>query len=75
VIVHLDVQLVDNAIAAEHLVDEPVIAIDDRPHGRAKAIFGEPAHLQETRLELLQFFLKVSDVLGGHVCQPKRPVT
>ncbi len=38
------------------------VAIDERAHGQPHAIFGEAAHFEQTRLQLLELFLKVSDM-------------
>jgi hypothetical protein len=77
-VVDLDVQLIDDRVAAQDLLELRVIALYDGTHGGADAILGEPAHLEQPRLQLLELFLEVPDVvLGGHAAfaYPNRPVT
>ena len=67
-------QLVDRTIAAEHSFDERGIPFDECLHRRAHLLFRQATHLQQTRLELLQFFLEVRNDAFYHG-YPKRPVT
>jgi hypothetical protein len=69
-------QLVDRVVARHHPFERRLIAFDERAHGRAHTVFCQATHGQQASLELLEFFLKVSDFLiQCHVCpQPNRPV-
>ena len=58
-VVDLDVQLVDRAVAGQHAVDDRRVALDQALDRRAHVFLGEPAHLEQPRLELLELFLKV----------------
>ena len=61
-VVDLDVELIDRLIPREDAVHARGVALDERPHRRADAILGEAAHLEQPRLELFQFFLKMTPV-------------
>ena len=69
--VDLDVQLVDRLVAAEHLIDELRIPLDQRPDGGSHAVFSEPAHFEQTCLELFELFLEVRN-RRGHVRWSRR---
>ena len=65
--VDLDVQLVDRTVAGEHAVDDSGASRSTRPlDRRADAVLGQPAHLEQARLELFQLFLKVRNDTVGH---------
>ncbi len=60
-VVDLDVQLVHRLVAAQHGVDQPVVALRQRLHGMADPLLGEATHLEQPGLEDLELFLKMSD--------------
>jgi hypothetical protein len=76
-VVDLDVELVDGGVAGEHAFERAGVAPDEAVERRAQALLGQATHLEEPRLELVQFFLEVSHVLlVRHVHPyPNRPVT
>ena len=69
--VDLDVELVDRRVAAEDLLDERQVAVDQRLDGGSHAVLRQAAHLEQPGLELIQLLLEVRNV-GRH---PNRPVT
>ena len=69
--IDFDVELVDGTVAAEHAIDDRAVAIDQRLHHRAHSFLRQAAHFEQTRLELLELFLKMGH--GGHY--PNLPVT
>ena len=69
--VDLDVELVDRRVAGEDLLDEREVAVDERLDGGSDAVLRQAAHLEQPRLELIQFILEV----GNSRRHPNRPVT
>ncbi len=66
-VVDLDVQLVDRLVAGEHALDRDV-ALDEPLDGAAHPFFGQPAHLEQPRLELVELFLEVAtDAFHGNL--------
>ena len=57
--VDLDVQLVDRPVAGQHPVDHGGVAFDQPLDRRADPVLGQPAHLEQPRLELFQLLLKM----------------
>ena len=49
------------AVAGEHAIDHRGVALDQRLDRRADAVFGKAAHLEQARLQLLEFFLEMRD--------------
>ena len=56
---------------ARTVLDERLVALDQRPHGGADAVLGQAAHFEQPRLELIQLLLEVRNLSR----QPNRPVT
>jgi hypothetical protein len=71
-IVDLDVQLVDRLVAAHHFVDQRRVPRDQPVDGRPHAFLGQPAHLEQPRLEPLELLLEVSYGPFHHSPQPRR---
>ena len=57
--VDLDVQPVERLVAGQHALDERVVALDEPLDRQADVFLGEPAHLEQPRLELFELFLEM----------------
>src|SRR5206468_1739945 len=64
-VVDLDVQRVQRLVAAQHALDERLIAIDEPFDRDAHVLLREPAHLEQTTFELVELFLEMPyDAIG-----------
>ena len=52
---------VERLVAGQDAVDEIAVAIDEPLDGEPDLLLGQPAHLEQARLELLELLLKVPD--------------
>ena len=62
-IIDLDVQTVQRSVAGDHTVDQRAVAFDQTPHREPDLFFGQAAHFEQARFELLEFLLKMPDAL------------
>ena len=69
-VVDFDVQLVDRPVAQDHAGDGFSVAPHETVDRCTHAILGEPAHLQQTGLELFEIGLEMSNSGFRHRMNP-----
>jgi len=62
-VVDFDVQLVDRLVAADHIGDELGVACRQACDGLSEPLFGEPAHVEQSTHEGIEFFREVPRIL------------
>ena len=63
-LVDFDLKVVDARIAANHVSQRLVVSFDEAPHRRAQALFCQPAHCQQVRLQLVELLCEMAAILA-----------
>ena len=72
--VDLDMEHVERAVARQDACDEVAVAVDQALDGQPDLFLRQPAHFEQTGLELFELRLKVPDALLRRSHYPNLPV-
>jgi hypothetical protein len=61
-VIDLDVELIDRLIPRQNLVDDGRVALHESVQGKAHALFGKAAHLEQPALKRFELFSEVWDL-------------